>query len=191
MLRLLAATAVLISVAYAGAHDDYPTAASTRRLDVGALSDSLLRDQRDGGGGGMEATCSNSSGRLGAGAGVSSSTTTAADGTRKPPHILLVVFDDVGWNDVAGFSGDASSLPVAPVIDALIRDGVKLTNFYVTPMCSPTRAALMTGRYPFRYGAQHFVQKPMQPTFVPDSETLLSEKLQMAGYKTHITGKWQ
>ena len=92
---------------------------------------------------------------------------TATQAAGKPPHILITLLDDVGWNDFPGFSGDTSSMPVAPVMQGLMQDGVKLTSFYVTPMCSPTRAALFTGRFPFRYGAQHFVQKPMQPTFLP------------------------
>jgi hypothetical protein len=60
------------------------------------------------------------------------------------PNILFVLADDLGWGDV-GFHGSRAS---TPTLDQLARTGIELTNHYVTPQCSPTRAALMTGRYP-------------------------------------------
>ena len=67
------------------------------------------------------------------------------------PNIVYIVADDLGWKDV-GFHG-ASDLKT-PNLDKLAADGARLEQFYVQPMCTPTRAALMTGRYPFRYGLQ-------------------------------------
>jgi arylsulfatase A-like enzyme len=75
-------------------------------------------------------------------------------------------------------------------MDALMAGGVKLTNLYVMPLCSPTRAALLTGRYPLRYGAQTGVLLGPTPFFVPAGETLLPERLRSAGYATHAVGKW-
>src|SRR5262245_44286229 len=70
------------------------------------------------------------------------------------PNIVHIVADDLGWKDV-GFNGCTDIK--TPNIDALANGGARFTQFYVQPMCTPTRAALMTGRYPFRYGLQTIV----------------------------------
>ena len=77
-----------------------------------------------------------------------------AGATARKPNILYIVADDLGWKDV-GFNGATDFK--TPNIDALAAGGAKFTQFYVQPMCTPTRAALMTGRYPFRYGLQTIV----------------------------------
>src|SRR5262249_3016173 len=69
----------------------------------------------------------------------------------KNPQIIHIVADDLGWKDV-GFNG-ATDIKT-PNLDGLAEGGAKFSQFYVQPMCTPTRAALMTGRYPFRYGLQ-------------------------------------
>src|SRR5262249_55339798 len=70
------------------------------------------------------------------------------------PNIVHIVADDLGWKDV-GFNGCTDFK--TPNIDSLAAGGAKLSQFYVQPMCTPTRAALMTGRYPFRNGLQTIV----------------------------------
>jgi arylsulfatase A-like enzyme len=97
------------------------------------------------------------------------------------------VADDLGWRDV-GFhkSPDIKT----PHIDKLAEGGARLESFYVTPMCTPTRAALMTGRYPFRYGLQTFVIPAALTYGLPTDEWLLPQALQEAGYRTAIVGKW-
>lgn len=112
-----------------------------------------------------------------------------------PPNIVMVVLDDVGWAGIKGYNEDIvgnnpHSYPHTPNFDAAIAGGIKLKNLYVQPMCSPTRAAVMTGRYPHRYGAQTFVQRPYQPTFLPDDETTVADKLVGGGYSTALVGKW-
>lgn len=70
-----------------------------------------------------------------------------------PPHIVLIVIDDLGWSDV-GFQG---SVIHTPNINRLAADGVILDNYYVQPLCTPTRSTLMTGRYPIHTGEWLYV----------------------------------
>jgi len=103
------------------------------------------------------------------------------------PNIMYMVADDLGWKDV-GFNGCTDIK--TPNIDKLCTGGVKLTQFYVQPMCTPTRAALMTGRYPFRYGLQTAVIPSVCTYGLDTAEWLLPQALKEAGYKTAIIGKW-
>jgi arylsulfatase A-like enzyme len=103
------------------------------------------------------------------------------------PNIIHIVADDLGWKDV-GFNGSTDIK--TPNIDKLAAEGAKLTQFYVQPMCTPTRAALMTGRYPFRYGLQTAVIPSVSAYGLDTTEWLLPQALKEAGYKTAIIGKW-
>jgi arylsulfatase A-like enzyme len=103
------------------------------------------------------------------------------------PNIVHIVADDLGWKDV-GFNGCRDIM--TPNLDALAAAGAKLTQFYVQPMCTPTRACLMTGRYPFRYGLQTAVIPSTSAYGLDTSEWLMPQCLKEAGYKTAIIGKW-
>lgn len=103
------------------------------------------------------------------------------------PNIVYIVADDLGWKDV-GFHG-ASDIKT-PSIDKLAAGGAQLEQFYVQPMCTPTRAALMTGRYPFRYGLQTAVIPSVSGYGLDTSEWLMPQCLKEAGYNTAIIGKW-
>jgi arylsulfatase A-like enzyme len=103
------------------------------------------------------------------------------------PHIVHIVADDLGWKDV-GFNGCTDIK--TPNIDKLATGGAKLAQFYVQPMCTPTRAALMTGRYPFRYGLQTAVIPSVSSYGLDTGEWLMPQCLKEAGYKTAIIGKW-
>jgi arylsulfatase A-like enzyme len=103
------------------------------------------------------------------------------------PHIIHIVADDLGWKDV-GFNGSTDIK--TPNLDSLAAAGAKFTQFYVQPMCTPTRAALMTGRYPYRYGLQTAVIPSVSSYGLDTSEWLMPQCLKEAGYRTAIIGKW-
>ena len=103
------------------------------------------------------------------------------------PNILYIVADDLGWKDV-GFNG-ATDIRT-PNLDRLAASGARLGQFYVQPMCTPTRACLMTGRYPFRYGLQTAVIPSVSSYGLDTSEWLMPQALKEAGYRTAIIGKW-
>jgi arylsulfatase A-like enzyme len=103
------------------------------------------------------------------------------------PNIVHIVADDLGWKDV-GFNGCMDIK--TPNLDALAAGGAKFTQFYVQPMCTPTRACLMTGRYPFRYGLQTLVIPSVSAYGLDTTEWLMPQCLKEAGYTTAIVGKW-
>jgi arylsulfatase A-like enzyme len=102
------------------------------------------------------------------------------------PHIVYIVADDLGWKDVGFHGSDIKT----PNIDRLAQEGARLEQFYVQPMCTPTRAALMTGRYPCRYGLQTLVIPTPSKYGLPTDEWLLPQALKDAGYRTVMVGKW-
>jgi arylsulfatase A-like enzyme len=102
------------------------------------------------------------------------------------PNIVYIVADDLGWKDVGFHGSDIKT----PNLDKLAENGVKLEQFYAQPMCTPTRAALMTGRYPLRYGLQTAVILSSHTYGVATNEWLLPQALKDAGYHTAIIGKW-
>ena len=101
------------------------------------------------------------------------------------PNILFIVGDDVGYADV-GFHG-GKEIPT-PNLDALAASGVRFTSGYVTgPYCSPTRAALLTGRHQSRFGHEF---NPTGGQGMPLTETTIAQRLKAAGYATGLVGKW-
>ncbi|HET6406557.1 MAG TPA: arylsulfatase [Chthoniobacteraceae bacterium] len=109
----------------------------------------------------------------------------AADAPR--PNVVLMIADDLGGNDV-GFNGGKEIK--TPNLDALAAGGARLDAFYVQPVCSPTRAALLTGRYPMRHGLQTGVVRPWAQYGLPLEERTIAQALRDSGYATAIVGKW-
>lgn len=103
------------------------------------------------------------------------------------PNVIVMVADDLGWADV-GFHGNTKI--DTPSLDRLAKEGVQLDRFYTTPICSPTRAALMTGRDPMRLGIAYGVIMPWHNIGVHPGETFLPELFLKAGYQTAMVGKW-
>ena len=128
----------------------------------------------------------------------------AAAAALRAPHILLVLADDYGYNDVgyheskpssANPAGNPTSNPLAgqpktPFLDSLASESMRLEMYYVQPLCSPTRSTIMTGRFTSHTGVGPNVIKPSAPYAVPKNETFLPELLVEAGYATHAVGKW-
>lgn len=101
-----------------------------------------------------------------------------------PPNVLFVVADDLGWSDVGWHGGFAHT----PHMDRLVATGVELDRHYVQPVCTPTRTALMTGRYPGRFGPQAIKPSNLR-AFQPGTPTLAAA-LRSLGYRTSQSGKW-
>jgi arylsulfatase A-like enzyme len=115
----------------------------------------------------------------------------AADAADRRPNVLILVADDLGYGDV-GFQG-GTQVPT-PNIDALAKSGVRCTSGYVScPVCSPTRAGLLTGRYQQRFGHEFnpaVLAAGGTGQGLPVSETTIADRLKAAGYATGLVGKW-
>ncbi|MGE0715592.1 MAG: arylsulfatase [Alphaproteobacteria bacterium] len=102
------------------------------------------------------------------------------------PHIVYIIADDLGYADV-GFRGSDVK---TPNIDRLAQTGARLGQFYTQPLCTPTRAALMTGRYPLHYGLQVGAIPSGAAYGLAVDEYLLPQALKEVGYRTSLVGKW-
>jgi arylsulfatase A len=117
---------------------------------------------------------------------------------KRPPNVLLVVVDDLGWRDLGCYGSDFYE---TPNIDFLAAHGVRFTQFYAaSPVCSPTRASILSGQYPARLHLTHYIPggnpkdrpllEPDWRKFLPLEEFTLAEAFQAAGYATGCIGKW-
>jgi arylsulfatase A len=120
---------------------------------------------------------------------------------KQPPlNFVFILIDDMGWRDV-GYNG--SELFETPNIDKLASQGMRFTNAYAAcPVCSPTRASIMTGKYPARLGLTNFLPgthhlphskllPPVSRQQLPLEEVTIAEALKPAGYRSAAIGKWQ
>lgn len=105
----------------------------------------------------------------------------------RPPNFVIILADDLGYGDLGVYGNRVIR---TPRIDRMAAEGVRLTEFYsVAPSCTPARAALLTGRYPYRSGLTR-VLVPKEKWGLPASEVTLGEALQGEGYATACIGKW-
>ena len=102
------------------------------------------------------------------------------------PNIVVILADDLGNADL-GYRGSQIK---TPNIDHLAKGGARLEAYYGLPLCTPARAALMTGRYPMRHGLQTAVIFPNHKYGLPTDERTLPQSLQEVGYRTYMVGKW-
>jgi len=111
---------------------------------------------------------------------------------QKKPNFVLIFADDLGYGDISGFGLKESPFET-PNLDRMAAEGAKLTDFYVpTPYCAPSRATILTGRYPFRNGVV-FNPAPdsgINEVNLPHSEITIAEALKDAGYSSICIGKW-
>ncbi|MCA9021247.1 MAG: sulfatase-like hydrolase/transferase, partial [Planctomycetaceae bacterium] len=107
-----------------------------------------------------------------------------ADAEPQRPNVILILTDDQGYGDV-GFHGNSKIK--TPHLDQMAKEGIELTRFYCSPVCAPTRASLMTGRYFYRTGVIHTSRGGAK---MQGAEITLAELLKQAGYKTGLFGKW-
>jgi arylsulfatase A-like enzyme len=109
----------------------------------------------------------------------------AAAEPKRPPNFLIVIADDLGWHDIGYHGSDIRT----PHLDRLAQAGVRLERHYVCPTCSPTRAGLLTGRNPSRFGI-HGPIDPQSKEALPQGTLTLARLLQGRGYATALCGKW-
>ena len=103
----------------------------------------------------------------------------------KLTNVIIFVTDDQGYSDVGAYGSEAIK---TPNIDQLAQDGIRFTSFYAQPLCGPSRAALLTGRYPVKINEPGGTKNPN--TTLAASEVTIAEILQQAGYATALIGKW-
>ncbi len=121
----------------------------------------------------------------------SCSTGTPEEVVERLPNLVIIFIDDMGYGDIGPFGSTANR---TPHLDRMAAEGMKLTSFYAAPLCTPSRAALMTGSYPIRNGLQtgswHPVLMPADTQGIHADELTVAEILREQGYATGMVGKW-
>ncbi len=128
-------------------------------------------------------------GRMGLalGAGQLATSHTAGAETKRPPNFVVIFADDLGYGDLGCYGAEKIK---TPNLDQMAQEGLKFTSFYVcAPVCSPSRAGLLTGRYPIRSGLTR-VLFPNSKSGIDDSERTIADVLKKSGYTTACIGKW-
>jgi arylsulfatase len=105
------------------------------------------------------------------------------------PNVVLILADNVGYGDLGPYGGGELRGAPTPRIDQLAHEGMKLTQFLVEPACTPSRAALMTGRYSIREGLS-LILVPGGPNTLSAHSVTMGDMLKSSGYATAIFGKW-
>ena len=106
--------------------------------------------------------------------------------TETRPNVIIFLVDDLGWADISLRGAPFQT----PNIDSIFEEGMTLNRFYTTPICSPTRAALMTGRDPLKLGVAYSVIMPWMNNGIHTDEHFMPESFKLNGYETSMIGKW-
>lgn len=121
--------------------------------------------------------------------GLAGCASTGIDEPVDRPNILLIVADDLGFSDLGQYGGEIET----PNLDRLAANGVRLTQFYTTGRCCPSRASILTGQYPHRVGLGHMTQDIGRPGYrgaLSEDAITIAQVLGDAGYRSFISGKW-
>ena len=102
------------------------------------------------------------------------------------PNILMSIIDDLGWNNTSYKGSDIKT----PTIDKFVNKGIRLQQYYVQRVCSPTRSAIMAGCYPYHMGLARTTIENGKPFALPLNQTTIANELKNGGYSTHCVGKW-
>src|SRR5262249_45462050 len=113
-------------------------------------------------------------------AGLGAFSLSAGSAAESAPNIVILLADDLGWRDVSYQGGPIQT----PNIDRLAGQGVRFSQYYGCPLCTPSRASLMTARSPMRYGLVYSVLRPWSAYGLPLDERILPETFRAAGYQT-------
>ena len=114
--------------------------------------------------------------------------TFAGEAETKKPNFIFILIDDQGYYDLGCYGATEVK---TPRIDAMAKEGIRFTDYYAAaPICSPSRAGLLTGCYPRRVGNEIWVHRADSPTGIHPDELTLAELLKTNGYKTACIGKW-
>jgi len=121
-------------------------------------------------------------------AGAAAHPLAAGAAEKRPPNFIIIFTDDQGYGDLGVYGAQNFR---TPHLDGMAREGVRFTSFYVAAgVCTPSRAALLTGSYPMRLGLGHRVLFPYSTTGLNPDEITLAEILRSRGYATGCIGKW-
>lgn len=114
---------------------------------------------------------------------------TAAAAKKNRPNVVLMLADNVGWGDIGAYGGGEIRGMPTPNLDRLAGEGMQMTQFLVEPACTPSRAALLTGRYSTRVGLNTVIIGGT-PNTLTAAEVTLAEIFKRKGYATAYAGKW-
>ncbi|MCE7063904.1 arylsulfatase [Dyadobacter sp. CY326] len=112
-----------------------------------------------------------------------------AQTAKQEPNIIIILADDLGFSDLGAFGSEIKT----PNLDRLAKDGIKLTSFYNSGRCCPSRAALLTGLYPHQAGIGDMVQDKGSPAYqgyLSENSATIAQLLKTKGYNTIVSGKW-